>query len=492
MSSINVCDVKGAIFDMDGVLLDSMPMWDHAGQRYLAELGIQAEDGLNKVLFTKTMKEGALYIRDTYKLPMTPDEVLSGINDYIRRFYAESVSLKADVAVFLKLLKKNDIPVTVATATDRCHVLAALKRLDVLKYIDRVFTCSEVGESKTKPKIFLEAAEYMGSDISCTYVFEDGYHAAHTAKQAGFRVVGIYDESSADKQQELYADSDYYYRDFSELLANINPIRNTLIPVLSIAGSDSSGGAGIQADIKTMQANGVYAMTAITALTAQNTTGVTSIMNASPEFLKCEIDAVFTDIRPKAVKIGMVSEEALIDAICDKLTEYGAENVVVDPVMVATSGAKLIRDGAVTMLTQKLFPLATVITPNIPEAETLAGMRIVSKEDMERAGIMIYDRYRCAVLVKGGHSINDSSDMLYDGQDIRWFSSLRIDNSNTHGTGCTLSSAIASNLAKGYCLADSVQLAKDYISGALGAMLDLGKGSGPLNHGFDLTSRYML
>ncbi len=259
---------------------------------------------------------------------------------------------------------------------------------------------------------------------------------------------------------------------------------------LSIAGSDSSGGAGIQADIKTMTANGVYAMTAITALTAQNTTGVTNIMEVTPEFLADQLDAVFTDIYPDAVKTGMVSSVALIETISRKLREYKAKNIVVDPVMVATSGAKLISDDAIETLGKELLPLATLITPNIPEAEVLSGMTITTDKDMIEAARAINGKYGCAVLCKGGHQVNNANDLLYRNGDYVWFNGKRIDNPNTHGTGCTLSSAIASNLAKGYDLDQAVEAAKNYISGALAAMLDLGHGSGPMNHAFDITSDF--
>ena len=255
---------------------------------------------------------------------------------------------------------------------------------------------------------------------------------------------------------------------------------------LSIAGSDCSGGAGIQADLKTMTMNGVFAMSAITALTAQNTTGVRSIMEVTPAFLQDQIDAVFEDIRPDAVKIGMVASVPLIEAIAQRLRQYEARNIVVDPVMVATSGAKLIADDAVETMERELLPLATVLTPNIPEAEILAGQTIRSEDDMVAAARTISERYGCAVLCKGGHSINDANDLLWADGRAEWFYGRRIDNPNTHGTGCTLSSAIAANLAKGFSLKDSVGRAKDYISGALSAMLDLGKGSGPMNHAFDL------
>ena len=261
---------------------------------------------------------------------------------------------------------------------------------------------------------------------------------------------------------------------------------------LTIAGSDSSGGAGIQADIKTMTMNGVFAMSAITALAAQNTTGVTGILNATPDFLEKELDAIFTDIFPDAVKIGMVSSAELITVIAEKLKAYGAKHVVVDPVMVATSGAKLLEDDAIDTLKEKLLPLAEVLTPNIPEAEILAGMKIESPTDMETAARTISETYGCAVLCKGGHDLNDANDLLWKDGAGRWFKGRRIANPNTHGTGCTLSSAIASNLAKGYGLDESVEKAKAYISGALAAMLDLGHGSGPMDHAFDIRPEYRI
>lgn len=259
---------------------------------------------------------------------------------------------------------------------------------------------------------------------------------------------------------------------------------------LSIAGSDSCGGAGIQADIKTMTMNGVYAMSAITALTAQNTTGVSAISEVTPLFLEQQINAVFEDIRPDAVKVGMVSSTALITTIAERLRFYKAENIVVDPVMVATSGARLINEDAIAALKKELLPIATVITPNIPEAEALAETSVRSEEDMISAAKKISEEYGCAVLCKGGHNLNDANDLLYVSGSFHWFKSRRIDNPNTHGTGCTLSSAIAANLAKGFDLTESVERAKEYISGALADMLDLGKGSGPMNHAFDLKSHF--
>ncbi len=256
--------------------------------------------------------------------------------------------------------------------------------------------------------------------------------------------------------------------------------------VLTIAGSDSGGGAGIQADIKTMTMNGVFAMSAITALTAQNTLGVQGIYEVPPDFLALQLDSVFTDLRPDAVKTGMVSSVEIVETIAERLTFYKADNIVVDPVMVSTSGARLIKDDAIAALKKYLFPIAAVLTPNIPEAEVLYGDNIGDESDMERAAAEIGERYSSAVLLKGGHSVNDANDLLYSEGKLVWFKGKRIDNPNTHGTGCTLSSAIASNIAKGCSMEDAVGRAKEYISGALSAMLDLGAGSGPMDHGFAL------
>lgn len=256
--------------------------------------------------------------------------------------------------------------------------------------------------------------------------------------------------------------------------------------VLTIAGSDCSGGAGIQADIKTITAHKMYAMSAITALTAQNTTGVFGIMDALPEFVANQLDCIFKDIRPDAVKIGMVSNSEIIKVIAKKLKEYDAKNIVLDPVMVATSGSKLLTDEAIDVLLTNLMPLATVITPNIPETEVIVGKSIKDEKAMEDAAKEIYSDNGCAVLVKGGHLVNDAVDYLYNNGKGSWFASERINNPNTHGTGCTLSSAIACNLANDCTLEESIKNAKDYLTGALNAQLDLGQGSGPLMHTYNL------
>ena len=258
--------------------------------------------------------------------------------------------------------------------------------------------------------------------------------------------------------------------------------------VLSIAGSDSSGGAGIQADLKTMTAHKVYGMTAITALTAQNTTGVTAILESTPEFLGQQIEACLSDIPCDAAKIGMLPSADQVRVVHEKLTKFKVKNLVLDPVMVATSGSSLMKDETALVMAKLLFPISRVITPNIPEAQALTGFCVSTREDMEKAAKELGDTYGCAVLVKGGHSIEDACDVLYEEGEFTWFNGKRIDSSNTHGTGCTLSSAIASNLALGKSLTDSITAAKKYVADAIGSGLNLGKGSGPLDHMVNIKS----
>ncbi|MGI6721687.1 MAG: bifunctional hydroxymethylpyrimidine kinase/phosphomethylpyrimidine kinase [Anaerovoracaceae bacterium] len=258
--------------------------------------------------------------------------------------------------------------------------------------------------------------------------------------------------------------------------------------VLSIAGSDCSGGAGIQADLKTMCCLGVYGMSAITSMTAQNTVGVTAIQDATPGFLAAQLDSVFSDIIPDAVKTGMLSNAELVSCTADKLKEYGARKIVVDPVMVSTSGSRLLSEEAVTAAECELLPMATLITPNLPEAEVLSGLKITGKADMEKAALLLSDKYGSAVLVKGGHLEGAASDVLAESGQLAWFRSQRIDSHNTHGTGCTLSSAIACYLARGEKLESAVELAREYLQRALAAGLDLGRGHGPLAHNYMLIS----
>ena len=470
--------IKGAIFDLDGTILDSMFIWDTIGEDYLRSLGKEPKENLAEVFKTFTLTQAAEYYRNNYGIKLSTQEIVEGINNMVAEIYRTKVVLKAGVSNFLKRLQSANVKMCIATVTDRTITEEVLKRLGVYEYFSEIFTCAEVGYNKESPEIYRQALKHLKTAKTETVVFEDTLHAIKTAKEDGFKVAAVYDEHEP-LQEEIKKISDYYITDFDSFC-----FKTKMKTALAIAGSDSSGGAGIQADIKTMTMNGVYAMSAITALTAQNTLGVRAILEVTPDFLKKQIDAVFEDIFPDSVKIGMVSSNELINVIADRLKFYNAKNIVVDPVMVATSGSALIKTDAIKTLVEKLLPIATIVTPNIPEAEILSDMKIKSKEDMIKAAKFIEKNYGCCVLLKGGHSINDANDLLYANGECQWFEGKRIDNPNTHGTGCTLSSAIASNLAQGYTLEISIQRAKDYISGALSAMLDLGKGSGPIKHNF--------
>ena len=476
--------IKGAIFDIDGTILDTMPIWDQAGVRYLETLGIKADPSIGKKMFTMTISQAANYLIDNYNLDKDEETVIAGIKKAVADFYKYEANFKPEMKELLREFKEAGIKVVAATSTDRELFTPAMERLDFGKYFDKIYTCTEEGHSKGEPDIFRTALKFMGTKPENTWLFEDGLYSAKTAQKEGIKIAGCYDETSIHDWQKLKNISDVILT-FEDEKLGINK-GNITKTAVTIAGSDSSGGAGIQADLKTMTVHGVFAMSAITALTAQNTTGVTGIMDVTPEFLEKQLDAIFTDIYPNSVKIGMVSSSELIRVIGRKLKEFKATNIVVDPVMVATSGAKLIADEAIEVLKEVLLPMATVITPNIPESEILSGMKIASKEDMEIAAKMIGDKYGCAVLCKGGHSLNDANDILYADGKISHYNGKRINNSNTHGTGCTLSSAIASNLAKGMTLEEATLEAKKFISLALAQMLDLGSGSGPMKHGFNV------
>ncbi len=475
--------IKGAIFDLDGTILDSMFIWDTIGEDYLRSLGKKPNENLAEVFKTFTLEQAAEFYRNNYGITLSVQQIVEGINNMVAEIYQTKVTLKSGIKDFLKKLQRNGVKMCIATVTDRSITERALKKLGVREYFSGIFVCSEIGYSKENPEIYRQALKHLESEKTETVVFEDAFHAIKTAKEDGFKVAAVYD-SHEPRQEEIKEISDYYIADFESFC-----FKTKIKSTLSIAGSDSSGGAGIQADIKTMTMNGVYAMSAITALTAQNTLGVRAVLESTPDFLKEQLDAVFEDIFPDSVKIGMVSSSELIDVIVDRLKFYNAKNIVVDPVMIATSGSALIKTDAMRALVTKLLPIATVVTPNISEAEVLSDMKIKGKADMIKAAEFIEKNYGCSVLLKGGHSINDANDLLCKNGTFVWFDGKRIDNPNTHGTGCTLSSAIASNLAKGLCLVDAVRKAKDYISEALAAGLDLGKGSGPMKHNFIISSR---
>lgn len=255
--------------------------------------------------------------------------------------------------------------------------------------------------------------------------------------------------------------------------------------VVSIAGSDCSGGAGIQADLKTMLAQGVYGMSVITAITAQNTTGVKGSLTIPEEMVREQLLAVLEDIPPNAVKIGMLPDIKQVEIVAELLKQYGIKNVVLDPVMVATAGDTLVAEKTISVMKEMLFPLCEIITPNLPEAEILLGRPIRDKQQMEQAAEVLSKTFGCGVLIKGGHATEHADDYLYAHGQGKWFIGARVENPNNHGTGCTLSSAIASQLALGNTLEDAVKIAKDYVRATLEQNLNLGQGSGPLAHGLD-------
>lgn len=256
--------------------------------------------------------------------------------------------------------------------------------------------------------------------------------------------------------------------------------------VLSIAGSDCSGGAGIQADLKTFSAYGVFGMSVIVSVVAENTSRVTAIQDITPDMIGRQIDAVFEDIGADAVKVGMLSSPECMDAVAAKLKQYKPENVVIDPVMYAKNGCPLMDLKAIDTLIEDMIPLADVLTPNIPEAEKITGMKILSFGDMEAAARRIYTMGAKTVVVKGGHGVGDAVDVLFDGKQICHFGTTRINTKNTHGTGCTFSSAIAAGLAKGMSVREAVEKAKSYITTAIEHSLSIGSGNGPIHHFYDL------
>ena len=332
---------------------------------------------------------------------------------------------------------------------------------------------------KDADEVSFDTLQAICGAVSIPVIAIGGISRQNILRLKGSGICGIAVVSAIFAQPNITAATKELHRLAAEMLASVKT-------VLTIAGSDCSGGAGIQADIKTITAHKIYASSVITALTAQNTTGVYGIMEVTPEFVARQIDCVFTDIRPDAVKIGMVSNADIIHVIAEKLKEYKAQNIVVDPVMVSTSNSKLLCDDAVQAMMKELLPLADVITPNIPEAQVLSGRPIHTREDMQKAAKIISADVGTAVLIKGGHLTESSDDLLYAHGTAYWFDSQRVNNKNTHGTGCTLSSAIACNLALGYSMEQSIENAKKYITGALLAGLNLGSGSGPLNHYYNI------
>jgi len=470
---------KYVIFDFDGTLVDSMQMWQNLDNEILGKHGIVPDTFVKNKIKTLSITETAAFFRTRYTLDMTTEELVKEILDLAAYKYENEIKLKPYVKSLLSQFRREGVKMCIATASTRKNVEKVLNMYGIRGHFDFIVTGEEVDLGKEHPQIYLNCADRFGVKPEEILVFEDVYHAVLTASNAGFNVIAVYDECAKDDIFKISQIAYGYINDFSELLLQEE---NSMKKVLTIAGSDCSGGAGIQADIKTITAHKLYASSVITALTAQNTTGVYSIIDVTPEFVASQMDAVFRDIYPDAVKIGMVSNKEIINVIADKLIEYNAMNIVLDPVMISTSGNKLLDDDAIDTLVNKLMPLATLITPNIFEAEILSGITIETKNDMIRAASEINKKYRKEILIKGGHLAFCSDDLLFFDGIQCWFEQENISNENNHGTGCTLSSAIASNLALEKDMATSISDAKEYITGALKDGLDLGKGKGPLNH----------
>ena len=431
--------IKGAIFDIDGTLLDSMPIWENAGARYLATLGIKAKPDLKERLDALSLPEGAIYMQKEYGLSVSAEDILEGVNQVVKDFYYKEAVMKPGAYALVKRLKENGVKLIIATATDKEMAKAALIRNGIWQDFMGMITCEEAGAGKTSPKVFELARQKLGTKKEETWVFEDSLYAVKTATEAGFPVCSIYDTYSVGNAKEIQRLSNIYVRDFSEIgdysFSNMKT-------VLTIAGSDSSGGAGIQADIKTLTVHKVYAMTCITALTAQNTVGITEIMPVPAEFFKKQMESIFTDIKPDAVKIGMIASKEQAEIIAEYLEKYSIKNVVADPVMISTSGTVLVEETTRKILYEKLYPKVSLLTPNIPETEFLSGIKITDKKTREEAAKVIADRWNCAVLSKGGHSEENADDLLYESflqeekkEKAVWFPEERIDNPNTHGTG---------------------------------------------------------
>ena len=311
--------IKGAIFDIDGTLLDSMPIWENVGARYLATLGIKAKPDLKERLDALSLPEGAIYMQKEYGLSVSAEDILEGVNQVVKDFYYKEAVMKPGAYALVKRLKENGVKLIIATATDKEMAKAALIRNGIWQDFMGMLTCEEAGAGKTSPKVFELARQKLGTKKEETWVFEDSLYAVKTATEAGFPVCSIYDTYSVGNAKEIQRLSNIYVRDFSEIgdysFSNMKT-------VLTIAGSDSSGGAGIQADIKTLTVHKVYAMTCITALTAQNTVGITGIMPVPAEFFKKQMESIFTDIKPDAVKIGMIASKEQAEIIAEYLEKY--------------------------------------------------------------------------------------------------------------------------------------------------------------------------
>lgn len=480
--------LAGAIFDFDGTLFDSMHVWYGVLKTYLKQRDIVPKDNIDEMSRTLSFSEIISLFKSDYMLEDSLEVIAKDLRDIIITAYREEVMPKPGALSLLESMYNQGIKMAVASASPLLELELAIDRLGIRKYFEAIVSVEEIGRGKKYSDVYDVALMHLGTRKLDTWVFEDALHAAKTAKEGGYKVLGVKDWSSANQEPEMRKLCDVYVDSLEELEVhyhkneqNPSPYTN-LVSVLSIAGSDSSGGAGVQADLKTMLAHGVFGQSVINAITAQNTLGVQEVFDIPASIVAAQIDSVFQDIVPQAVKIGMLSSAEIIETVADKLKIYAPEHIVLDPVMVAQSGGNLMHDSALMSLKTKLLPIASVITPNIYEAECLSGMKINTREDMLAAAKQISQFTNACIVLKGGHIEGDAVDLVYTQDQELWLEAQRIDNPNTHGTGCTLSSAIACNLARGEELINAIKGAKNYVNGAIAAQMDIGKGSGPLDH----------
>ncbi len=379
--------IKGYIIDMDGTLLDSMHIWNELGSRFLELKGITPEANLKDILAPLSINQAIKYIAETYQLKEPLDVLINEVNSLLNHIYLSEIPLKPGALEFITNCFNHHKKLCLLTANNYQATINILDKYNLTSKFDEIITCDHTTLDKRSGEAYNYAISALHLHKDECIVIEDALHAIIAAKKQGFTVWAVADQSNQDDWDEICKISDLNLKKF---------IRNgdmIMKKVLTIAGTDPTGGAGVQADLKTMTAHKVYGMSIITALVAQNTLGVRDIMEVKPDFLAEQFDCVFEDIYPDAIKIGMVSSPVLIEMIVNKLTSQKDCPIVVDPVMVSTSGSRLLADNALRLLKEKLIPLATIITPNIPEAQVLTNLKINTKDDMITAAKMISEWY---------------------------------------------------------------------------------------------------
>lgn len=472
--------LKGVILDLDGTLLDSMWVWEALDVEFLAKRNLTVSKDYVEAITPMGFRAAAEYTIQRFGMPETPEEIMKEWQDMAKESYANRVKIKDGVKPVLQFLKDNGIRISVATASDEALFIPCLKNNGVYEYFSAFTTMREVERGKGFPDVYEKAAEKIGCNRENTIVFEDIVQGVKGAKAGGFFTVGVHDKYSQHDEAGLRKEADCYLKNWEQA---IQICKSFMVKTaLTIAGSDCSGGAGIQADLKTFAAHKVYGMSVISAVVAENTSKVFRIHKVPADVIASQLDAVFEDICPDSVKVGMLADQEAIQVVADKLKQYQPKHVVIDPVMVATSGHSLMEECAISNFKEKLLPCASILTPNIPEAEALTGRKIQTEEDMKQAAEQLHQMGAKTVLVKGGHFKGEALDIYYDGCEFFSYEVRRIPTKNTHGTGCTLSSAIAANLAWEDRETEAIKEAKEYITGAILHAPGIGKGNGPTNH----------